>query len=89
MVNPGLGSTIYIYMINLEQGATPAFSFFLTESGSPTSCAIPLYYGSTTYCQGCSSSSTGVYCNITNHQMNIGTTTSTQINANSYTLFTL
>ena len=66
--NPGLGQTIYIYLINFERKSNPSLTVTLSElSDIADKCSNSNYEGSTFYCQNCPQFYTGVYCNISNH----------------------
>jgi hypothetical protein len=90
IANPGPGTTVYIYIINLERKLTPSYTVTVNEVGLPTTrCTLPIFYPNTYYCLSCPSSTTGVFCSIANHKLSQGKVGEISLQASEYGLFTL
>ena len=87
--NPGLGTTVYFYIINLSLSATASYSINVAEVNVlPLICATGVgYYLSTFYCNSCISGFTGTYCSIPLISLKLGELQSFDLAGNSYVLF--
>jgi hypothetical protein len=88
--NPSVGTTFYIYIINLEPTVANSYTVTVTESNTWLStCAPSLLYPSTNYCLSCPATLEGTFCSISSHKLTVDQRVAITLAPNSYTSFGL